>query len=1522
MKGLTNSLGIPIAGTLIGQKFNLTSVQRVSYNHLIDTMAAAVIKQYDAIPLGENTIHFELDRIDDPEITPSVARRLRRSYETSLYLKCVITKPSGEEIELAPTKIVNLPVMLRSKKCITTKNEIESAREGKYDGGGYFIINGKETTLIGTENFALNQVIYERKELEMKEITENSYTITNNLTKPMGRERFEYIAKINTSNEKEFRETKECYIKLDEHGEVFVYFNGLKSRDEGISLITVLYALGIRDDETIVYEICGKNGNIKQTASDLRKSLSNCKVSSQRDAYDELIINIKEGKTEWSKIMKETINKDVTKVLKKNGFKRKNYKSSKEDLIVEHLLKKYLIPHCETFDEKRLFLSRISAELFKFNKGLKLKTDKDNMIGRRVNVSGYMIGTLLRDSYFRLYKSMKKEIMKKEKELLMKLNKNILKTKDIVRDVPKNTTYDWFERSFSHNFLIAGKPMEGIRQDLERTSQLGTIAHLRRIANYISDTAKSIPGPHRLHTNTYGVYCPSNTPAGGDIGLRKHLAIGTIITTPLTATEYRDIENYIKRYLTSNKTDKIHVYVVCNGHYLIGDSYTTSTPAKLVEAIKDKRKNSFGTNWAHVSVSWNKKENIINILSDAGRVLRPLLAIPQDKDIKYIRSFIKSSSKATNIEDLIRNGIVEYLDASEIDNVLIAESLEHFEKNYKHVNYTHCEVHPTFLFGVLASTIPFAQCNPGVRVQMSARQGKSAVGITTTRFYERTDSGIVKTLNNPQIPIISTYPARIMKANALPDGFNPIIALMVNTGYNMEDSLILNATSVERGMFNSTNTRTYYAMENEDLRINNSVPLKTHEARHLNSYGIVKKDAHVKENDILVRMVDFNGINQNVTVRRYESGKVSYEPIVGKYINKDDKYKDEKDKEELLYTAVRVTKTKLPKIGDKFAVRSGQKGMVGLTIPHSNMPFSAEGIVPDLIMNPHGIPSRMTCGIFYECSGAKLSLLGALGIDATFNDSTKPEIIIEGLKYSGYEEYGDEILYDPRTGRQMNVKIFMGSVFYRRLVQQVSDKMFYRLDDGRVDAITKQPIRGRSAGGGLRLGNMEKDSLLGHGISLFQRESFTKKSDGVIRYKPRKIDTGEIVQKGNEIYQVHICDKSHMRSICNPNKNILKNYLSNDVGFDNSVPAGRKLYNGDPILSLDGNVIDIVSSSNNTSVSVLNIPKASQVFLDEIQTAGVKIQFKTNTENHNKIDQQLFSKIVTGKKSSSSLSKLAVETFKYIHDLTGDTSSMWYGNNSSVAGSIVKYFGSTCKIAQNMNTALAETNIVVFTSENEMRFVNSLTLSKAKYGIILLSREDLIKQIFDIALKIRSRASLLHYEMDSKQAFVIFNLKYIEPQNFSNIIVQVTNTPETTTAIPDAPAQLITDYDDNCDNLTNLQRNKRIKEHILNMGDGGDVKKITKIHINDISSKIKNKEFVSIARSNLSPPLSPYVHMIEYNSKPSHHHMLNHQCIQSKNIVRYFANRYNIHLESAIRIKKLFKKYPDIYKNYIKMILN
>ncbi|MEM5828322.1 MAG: DNA-directed RNA polymerase subunit A' [Candidatus Aenigmatarchaeota archaeon] len=528
----------------------------------------------------------------------------------------------------------------------------------------------------------------------------------------------------------------------------------------------------------------------------------------------------------------------------------------------------------------------------------------------------------------------------------------------------------------------------------------------------------------------------------------------------------------------SAKKEKYKVFL--DGEFL---GYT-SEPQKIVEKIRNARRKGEISYQVNVSILEFKKE--VRISTDSGRIRRPLIIAEKYEELEKLLKEGKLTFK-----EALKQGLIELLDAEEEEITRMS-----FEPSKE---ATHIEIHPAIMFGLHASLIPFAEYSRGDRINYGARMSGQALGIPTLAYKSRTYSQWY-VMYYTQVPLVQTFAHKVFPFDTHPAGNNVVIAV-ISHPYSMQDAIVLNASSVERGLFRAHMFRTYEAEEKrfasgQEEIIGIPQPgvkgYRGEEAyKHLDVDGIAPPETYVKDGDVLIGKISplrFLGRADKFIISLENMRETSVEVRVGEE-GKVDRVFITSSAEGNKLVKVVVRNYKIPEIGDKFASRHGQKGVVGLMVRHEDMPFTSSGIVPDIIFNPHGIPSRMSLGHVLEILFGKIAALEGKIIDGTSFDKDREKELLELLKKYGFEESGREEMYDPITGKKYEVKILIGNIYYLRLHHLVSNKWFVRAR-GPVTLLARQPTEGRAKEGGLRLGEMEKDVFLAHGAVITLKERF------------------------------------------------------------------------------------------------------------------------------------------------------------------------------------------------------------------------------------------------------------------------------------------------------------------------------------------------------------------------------------------------------------------------------------------------
>ena len=776
--------------------------------------------------------------------------------------------------------------------------------------------------------------------------------------------------------------------------------------------------------------------------------------------------------------------------------------------------------------KKIYFTGLMVNKLIKCYLGITPLDDRDSYINKRLETPGYLLGNLTYQCIHKITKDIKNFITKEVNGGLWNLNKQY---NEIINEI---NIHKIIKASYLENILKGAlatgnwgmkvnASKQGVSQVLNRLTYISSISHLRRIQTPSDNTGKLIP-PRKLHGTSWGYICPTETPEGQAVGIVKNLSMNCEISITETSETTR---YYIKIFIIPfdsidvyqfNKLDAVKVFI--NGDW-IG---FTKKPDELIHCVKKNRK--IGNINIYTSIHWDINNYSIYIYTDSGRPLRPLLIIDENKKLLFNENIfnnikankIKWNHLISNIEDK-KSYCIEYIDPYETNNCIISMNLtDDHEKN----NSTHCEIHPSLILGALASCIPFPHHNQSPRNTYQSAMGKQAVGVHCTNYNKRFDT-FSHVLSYPQKPLINTKMMKFLNADKLPNGINVIVAIATYSGYNQEDSIIFNQAAIDRGLFSSTFYRTYKDEEKKNqlsgeeekfCRPDKSKLLfpKPCNYSKLNKNGFINKDEYVDGDDILIGKIipikdnkDYNYKDNSTSLKRNETGYVDENYIT----TNSDGYSICKS---------RIRSFRMPEIGDKFSSRHGQKGTIGMVYKSEDMPFSSNGIIPDIIINPHAIPSRMTIAQLIECILGKICCeTGNIGSGTAF-DRVSVTNISKMLESVGHEKNGNEILYNGFTGEQLKTQIFMGPTYYQRLKHMSGDKIHSR-SSGPIVTMTRQPAEGRSSHGGLRFGEMERDCMIAHGTANFLKERMMDVSDK---------------------YSIFICSICNMCAVSDPYSNI------------------------------------------------------------------------------------------------------------------------------------------------------------------------------------------------------------------------------------------------------------------------------------------------------------------------------------------------------------------------------------------------
>ncbi len=581
----------------------------------------------------------------------------------------------------------------------------------------------------------------------------------------------------------------------------------------------------------------------------------------------------------------------------------------------------------------------------------------------------------------------------------------------------------------------------------------------------------------------------------GNCGLVKNLAIFCEVTI---GTGEKQVDDALKQLGVSPKLDKVSVYI--NGRF----TGFCENGEKLAKELRDRRRGGALDPQVNVAFYSNISEVFIN--TDEGRARRPLIVVKGNKPLLTSEHIEKINANELTWSALVKQGAIEYLDAEEEENTLVALYLEQLKNEER--QYTHLETDPSAILGFASSQVPFTEYNMAPRVLMASQHTKQSLGLYASNFNIRSETrGYL--LYYPQRPLVQTEVYNALGLHKRASGQNFVVAVLSYAGHNMNDAIVVNKAAVDRGLGRSVFIRTYSAEERRypgGQKDTFEVPQEYAQGflgpdaySKLDSNGFISPEEPVAPNAVLIGKTSPPRFLKEISALDVETEKRRESSLAVR--SNEDGIVDSLMISETLsgnrVVKVKVRKTNIPEIGDKFASRFGQKGVIALLADPSDLPFTKDGVVPDLIINPHAIPGRMTAGHLLEMLGAKAACLDGKLKDGTSFRGEKQSDFEQSLLERGFHPAGHETLYDGVTGRMMHAKVFIGVIYYQRLHHLVSLKMHAR-SRGPVQMLTHQPTEGRAREGGLRLGEMERDCFIGYGAASLLKERMIDSSDKTV----------------------------------------------------------------------------------------------------------------------------------------------------------------------------------------------------------------------------------------------------------------------------------------------------------------------------------------------------------------------------------------------------------------------------------------
>jgi DNA-directed RNA polymerase II subunit RPB2 len=1094
--------------------------------HQLDSFADFVFHRIPATIAQCNDVHADADylpelkrfrhrltvRIENPQLTrptsvdkdgivrpltPHEARLRGISYSGNLYVDIHVSsqtiaeddceanrRPNTDQKVLRNVLVGKIPIMVGSKYCIYRSVPLLSAGECRYDPGGYFIINGNEKVIISNDRMAENK----------------TFVFANNK------------AVVSCSHTAEIRSVgwtnggmgsvKSLVLRMSTRQNQFGNYVrvALPHAKQEVPVVLLFRALGVETDRDVVHMVCGTQPCADILANALVGSIAeSADVRCARDAMDAL-----------SRIMgcHTQAGDDSAAGQEERGAASEPASQARQLRCLDHvryLIARDILPHTgKSFRSKALYLAHMVRRLLRVAVGLDEPDDRDSYINKRVDTPGVMLASLFRAHYVRMIKEMRNSISRdiangawKSSGGVIGVINRVTLSKHIKPGIIDSglkyalATGNWNVKGVT-TYCVNSSRKQGVAQVLNRLTYLATLSHLRRINTPMEKNGKMVQ-PRKLHSTQWGVICPCETPEGASVGLVKNLALLAGITTHC---DPGNVIWHVHRLGLVQDDGTQRAVVMVNGR-IIGFH---DDPVQLVRALKEMK--LAAALHVHTSIVLDVIQRVVDINTEGGRLVRPLLVCDANRP-RITPDDAEQLSKGTKRWwQIVTEGKIEYMDVNECNHSMIAMTYEALSEGDK---FTHLEIDPTCIMGVIASCVPFSDHNQAPRNTYQSSMGKQAIGINVSNFDARFDT-VNHVLHYPQKAIVQTRAARMLACDRLPNGVNAMVAIMTYSGYNQEDSVLLNRAALQRGMFVSTMYKTFreqnmknHANGEEEFfsrpHPTHSRGLKPCDYNKLAEDGFVPENTRVQDGDIIIGKCMPQKVGAELLFR---DSSVPFKGSDAAVIDRNcynDNYFPTTNGDGYTFAKTRVRCVLDPVVGDKFSSRHAQKGTCGMILDDIDLPFNAEGVIPEIVMNTHAIPSRMTIAQLLEGVAAKAACFEGLHADASAFQQGDFDTVADALRRHGRHGYGDELLYEPVSGSQLPVDVFFTPTYYQRLKHLSGQKVHSRGANGPVVLLTRQPTEGRSREGALRLGSMETHVLVAHGVQQFLKERFMECSD-------------------------------------------------------------------------------------------------------------------------------------------------------------------------------------------------------------------------------------------------------------------------------------------------------------------------------------------------------------------------------------------------------------------------------------------